>query len=57
MATIKNLRGGGKKKSPFFSLFSSGGSFVANFSNPRTVVERLKKNSRDRHKVFSVNNN
>ncbi|UCG60516.1 MAG: hypothetical protein JSV52_09280 [Candidatus Zixiibacteriota bacterium] len=57
MARIKNLKGGGKKKSRFFALMSSGGSFVANFSNPRTVVERLRKNSRDRTKVFSVNNN
>ena len=57
MARIKNLKGGAKKKSLFFALLSSGDSFVANFSNPRTVVDRLKKNSRDRNKVFRVNNN
>lgn len=56
MARIKNLKGG-KKKSLFFALFSGGDSFVANYSNPRTVVDRLKKNSRDRSKVFTVNNN
>ncbi len=45
------------KKSRFFSLSRSGDALVATFTSPRKVVESLKKNSRSRDKVFTVNSN
>jgi len=52
-----NYPHGSKRKSPFFALTRKGDSLVASFTNPRKIVEILKKNSRNRDKVFSVSNN
>ena len=49
--------GGGKKSSPFFNLVRKGDSLIAHFTSPRKVVEKLKKNSRDHKRVYSVSNN
>lgn len=48
---------GSKKKSPFFALTKHGDSLVATFTSPRKIVEALKKNSRNRDKVFTINSN
>ena len=49
--------GGSKKSSPFFALVPKGDSLIASFSSPRKIVERLKKNSRNHKKVYTVNHN
>ncbi len=49
--------GGSKKSSPFFALIPKGDSLIASFSSPRKIVERLKKNSRNHKKVYTVNHN
>jgi hypothetical protein len=55
MARVKYSKG--NKKSPFFALVKGGDSLVASFCNPRKVVNTLRKNTRNRDKVFTVNSN
>ena len=57
MAKVNYSKGNSKKKSPFFALVKGGNSLVASFCNPRKVVNTLRKNTRNRDKVFTVNSN
>jgi hypothetical protein len=57
MSRIQYSDSNGKKKSPFFAVVRNGDTLIANASNPKKIVERLKKNSRSRKKVFKVNSN
>lgn len=46
-----------EKRSRFFALVPGGKNLVAVFTDPQSVIDRLKKNHRDHKTVYSVNKN
>ena len=50
----KNKKG---QNSPFMAVVPNGKTLVGVLTSPKAVFDRLRKNSRDVDKIYSVNDN